>query len=75
MSAAMLVVMGAMMLGGAPVGLLTAEGEVYLLVGDHANEKPYKAAQQLAGERARVTGTVYKRGGVQAIVVSKTEKS
>ena len=61
-------------LGGAPIGLLSADGAVYLLVGDHANEKPYKAAQQLAGEQAKITGTVQKRGGVQAIVVSKTEK-
>ena len=61
-------------LGGAPIGLLSPNGEVYLLVGDHANEKPYKAAQQLTGEQAKVTGKVQKRGGVQAIVVSKTEK-
>lgn len=61
-------------LGGAPIGLLAADGSVYLLVGDHADEKPYKMAQQLAGEQAKVTGTVQKRGGVQAIVLSKTEK-
>lgn len=62
-------------LGGAPMGILTDTGEVYLLVNDHNNEKPYKDAKGYAGARLKVTGKVHKRGGVQAIVISSFEKA
>lgn len=64
----------ACLLGGAPMGLLTGKGEVYLLVGDHSDEKPYKAAIELAGMNAKVTGTVSRKGGVQALIVSSVQK-
>lgn len=60
--------------GGAPLGLLTKDGKVYLLVNDHGNEKAFAEAKLLAGANARVTGKVVSRGGVQAIVVAKAEK-
>ena len=60
--------------GGAPLGMLTAEGQVYLLVNEHGNEKPFAAAKLLAGGNAKVTGLVVSRGGVQAIIVAKVEK-
>lgn len=62
------------LLDGAPMGLLTEKGEVYLLVGDHSDDKPYKAAMELAGMKAKVTGTLSRKNGVQAIVVSAVSK-
>jgi hypothetical protein len=60
--------------GGAPMGLLTKDGALYLVVADHADEKPYAAAKTLAGGNAKLTGKVTKKGGVQALIVDKTEK-
>jgi hypothetical protein len=58
--------------GGAPMGLLTKEGALYLVVANHADEKPYEAAKKLAGGAATLTGQVTKKGGVQALIVDKT---
>ena len=60
--------------GGAPMGLLTKEGALYLVVANHADEKPYEEAKKLAGADAKLTGQVTKKGGVQALIVNKTEK-
>ncbi|MFI5348786.1 MAG: hypothetical protein ACHQ2Z_04515 [Elusimicrobiota bacterium] len=59
---------------GAPMGLLTKDGDLYLVLGDHADEKPYEEAKKLAGGSAKLTGKVTKKGGVQALIVNKTEK-
>ena len=60
--------------GGSPLGLLTKDGKVFLLVNDHANEKAFAEAKLLAGGNAKVTGKIVSRGGVQAIVVAGAEK-
>ncbi|MDP3543930.1 MAG: hypothetical protein Q8T11_15790 [Elusimicrobiota bacterium] len=60
--------------GGAPIGLLTKEGKVYLVVGDHENEKPYLEAKALAGANAKISGMVYTRGGLTAVIVKSAEK-
>lgn len=60
--------------GGAPMGLLTSKGEVYVLVNDHMKEKAYKTAQSLAGGLVKVTGHAVNKGGLQAMVVEKAEK-
>ena len=60
--------------GGAPMGLLTKDGGLYLVVANHADEKPYDEAKKLAGGNAKLTGKVTKKGGVQALIVDKTEK-
>lgn len=60
--------------GGAPLGLLTKDGTLYLVVGSHEDEKPYAAAKELAGENAKLTGKLIKKGGTQALLVSKVEK-
>lgn len=57
---------------GAPMGLQTEKG-LYLLIGDHSAEKAYDAAKELAGGKAKVTGKVASKGGVQALVVAKAE--
>lgn len=58
-------------LGGAPLGLLTEKGDVYLLVEDHAKKEPYESLKGKAAETVSVTGDYFKRGGVQAVVVKK----
>lgn len=55
---------------GAPLGLLTDGGELYLLVDDHNNEAPYAEVKKLAGDRAEVKGKKYVRSGMAGIVVS-----
>lgn len=65
---------GACVQGGAPLGLLTKDGKVLLVVGDHENQKPFLEAKALAGLNAKLTGTVFTRGGLTAIIVSKSEK-
>lgn len=65
---------GACVQGGAPLGLLTKDGSVLLVVGDHDDQKPYVEAKAQAGKNAKLTGTVFTRGGLKAIVVSKVEK-
>ncbi len=59
---------------GAPLGLLDKSGALYLVVADHANEKPYQAAKELAGEHATLTGRVVHKGGLPALIVSKAQK-
>ena len=56
-----------------PMGLLTDEGAVYLLVEDHAKRKPYLSLKEKASETVSVTGKKFIRGGVQALVVTKVE--
>lgn len=65
---------GACVTGGAPLGVLTADGKVYLVVGDHDDKKPFAEAKALAGSNAKITGTTFTRGGLTAIVVKKAEK-
>ncbi|MBI2362393.1 MAG: hypothetical protein HYV15_03300 [Elusimicrobia bacterium] len=62
------------LLGGAPAGILASDGTVTLLVEDHNAKKPYKAALELAGQQASVTGKKYTRGGLSAVVVGAVKK-
>ena len=60
------------MLNGAPLGILTHDGAVYLLVEDHSSvksKKPYAKARELVAETVTIHGDAYQRGGTQAIVV------
>jgi hypothetical protein len=58
---------------GVPIGVLTDNGELYLLLDDHNNEDPYEAVKKLAGERAEVTGKKIGKQGVSGIVVSSAK--
>lgn len=64
----------ACLLGGAPTGILGADGSVVLLVEDHNAKKPYKALVELAGMQAEVTGKKYTRGGLTGVVVTGVKK-
>lgn len=64
-------------LGGAPLGLLTSDGTVYLLIEDHSSakaKKPFSQAKKLVAETVTIKGDRYQRGGVQAIVVESVTK-
>jgi len=60
--------------GGAPLGLLAADGTVVLLVEDHTKPAPYAAVKKLAGSNAEVQGTRFVRGGVTALMVSAAKQ-
>lgn len=59
---------------GTPAGLLTKDGQVYLLLEDHNAKKPYENVKGMAAEQVKVTGLVSAKGGVQAVVVKAVEK-
>ena len=59
--------------GGAPIGVLTADGQVYLLVEDHSAKQPYETLKTKAAEQAKVTGTLQERGGLRALVVASVQ--
>lgn len=60
---------------GAPIGLLTKDGAVYLLVEDHDSPQPYAQIKEWAAEQVKVTGELKQRGGVQAILVKSSAKA
>jgi hypothetical protein len=55
--------------GGAPVGLLGADGTVYVLYADHSDGAPYEQVKDLAGKKVEVTGTVASKSGMKGITV------
>jgi len=55
--------------GGSPMGLLTSDGKVYLIVENHDKKDAYAEAQKHAGEQITATCTLSDRGGLNAIVV------
>ena len=54
---------------GTPMGLLTAKGDLYLLMPPHDNKDAYNKAKEWVGDKAEVTGMVFERGGMKAIEV------
>ncbi len=58
---------------GMPIGLLAADGKVYLLVEDHKNKDPYQKLKEHAAEQVAVTGKYFERNGMPAIVIGKVE--
>jgi hypothetical protein len=54
---------------GMPMGLLTADKQLYLLLEDHDNPKPYGQLKEKAAETVTIEGTKVAQGGVQGFVV------
>lgn len=54
---------------GMPMGLVTEDKQVYLLLEDHNNPKPYGELREKAAETVTVEGTKVAQGGVQGLVV------
>lgn len=59
--------------GGSPMGLLTSDGKVYLLVENHDKKDAYAQAKTHAGEQITVTGTLSDKGGLSAVVVNEVK--
>jgi hypothetical protein len=60
---------------GMPAAILTAKGDVILLVPDHVNGDPYASARSMPGEKVSVTGTMNKRGGMSCMTVTECKKA
>lgn len=54
---------------GEPMGLWTGD-ELFLLAADHADGAPFEALKDLAGEQAKVEGSLSERDGVPMITVT-----
>jgi hypothetical protein len=59
---------------GQPMGLLSADGSLYLLVADHSNPAPYNKARGLAGEQVEIKGEVSEKSGMKALTVDEVRK-
>ena len=59
--------------GGAPMGILTDDGKVYLLIEGSKNSDAYNNAKKFAGEKVTLTGTVSEKNGVQALIVTSVK--
>jgi hypothetical protein len=55
--------------GGQPMGLLTADGSVYILTADHEDSKPFNQAKELAGQKAEIRGSVGSNAGLKGLTV------
>ena len=55
--------------GGAPMGLLSTDGAVYLLFADHSDASAYEKTKGFAGKNVEVTGEVATKGTLKGITV------
>lgn len=60
---------------GLPAGLLTADGQLYLLTENHSKEKAYGKLSKYAADQVAVTGTVADKNGMKAISVDDIKSS
>ena len=56
--------------GGMPMGLLTADGKLYLLTMNHDNADPYQQLKSLAAKKVTVTGMLMERSGMKGLDVT-----
>lgn len=56
--------------GGAPMGVLAADGTVYVLVPGHGQEAAYGEAKKHCGHMVEVTGHHAERGTIHVLAVS-----
>lgn len=59
--------------GGAPMGLLSEDGKVYLLIEGKNASAAFEEAKKHAGETVTITGTVSEKNGVQALLVTEVK--
>ena len=60
--------------GGQPMGLLSADGEVYLLVANHKDATAFEQAKELAGKQVELQGVSMSRDGIRAVEVLSVKK-
>ena len=58
---------------GMPLGLLTDDNQLYLVLEDHENPSAYAQVKQKAAEKITVEGDKATQGGLQAIVVESVK--
>jgi hypothetical protein len=58
--------------GGSPMGILSDDGKVYLLI-EGKNSAPFEEAKKHAGETVTVTGTLSEKNGVQGLIVTEVK--
>ena len=56
--------------GGQPMGLLAADGTVYLLVASHEDGAPFVETKNHAGKQVEIKGKTSERGGIKSLEVS-----
>jgi len=54
---------------GMPMGILTEDGELYLLTMSHKDADPFAAAKELAAQTVQITGKLIEKNGMKAIEV------
>ncbi|OGF63530.1 MAG: hypothetical protein A2Y62_16440, partial [Candidatus Fischerbacteria bacterium RBG_13_37_8] len=59
---------------GQPMGLLTEDGAVYLLLADHQDGKPFNETKNYAALQVEISGTMYERAGIKAVSVESVKK-
>jgi hypothetical protein len=59
---------------GLPMGLLTEDNQVYVLLEDHDNPKPYAALKEKAAQKVTIEGDKVSQGGTQGIVVQAVKE-
>mgnify|MGYP000293312476 CR=1 FL=1 len=60
---------------GLPIGILTTDNKVYLLLEDHSDEQPYEDAKKLAGVQAKIKGKQFTERGLASVVLTHVEKN
>jgi type 1 fimbria pilin len=59
---------------GEPMGLLTESGQVYLLLADHQDAKPFEEAKTYAADQVEVTGPIAEKAGITGLTVLSVKK-
>lgn len=59
--------------GGMPMGLVTKEGNLFLLTLSHSNADPYNKLKDMAGKQVKVTGPSSERAGMKTLEVASFE--
>ena len=56
---------------GLPMGILTKDGKLFVVLEDHANADAYQQLKKFAAKTVTVTGIIAKRNGITGIAVQK----
>jgi len=56
--------------GGQPIGLLTADGTVYVLYASHEDASAFGQAKEQAGHNVEITGVAASKGGIRGLEVN-----
>lgn len=60
---------------GLPMGILTADGKLFVALEDHANADAYQQLKKFAAKQAKMTGVVHARSGITGIAVQKVNST